>query len=86
MTLALGQRLHLGSAQHFVRGRQFLKQRGFVDGGHWRRLCHKEAQGFTGNYELGTENLLERMQIRQQILDLLVAHGLVKASIFAAQT
>jgi hypothetical protein len=34
MTLAFDQRLHVGLAEKFVRRRQFLKQRGFVGGGH----------------------------------------------------
>ena len=48
MTLAFDQRLHVGLAEQFVRRRQFLKQRGFVSGGHRRRLCHSELRWSDG--------------------------------------
>jgi hypothetical protein len=33
--------LHVGLAEKFVGRRQPLKERGFVGGGHWGRLCHR---------------------------------------------
>jgi hypothetical protein len=104
MAFAFDQHLHVGLAKKFVRRRQFLKERGFVGGGHWgdyatgelvwRRaprlrngLLNIEVPGLRRHFRwqgCPLPHWLQRVQIRKQVLDLLVGHDLVEAFHFGA--